>query len=112
MTAESDDNTYLDGENAGWSDTAQGIKSAGDTSFTLAWKAGDTGQQERVDWFTSGAVRGYKIKYANGDPIDIPHDTFISVRVQMPETEVQATVVETVPDEVTNEVVLDTSAQA
>ena len=50
--------------------------------------------------------------YANGDPIDIPHDTFISVRVQMPETEVQATVVETVPDEVTNEVVLDTSAQA
>ncbi|MCW2477665.1 hypothetical protein [Candidatus Symbiopectobacterium sp. NZEC135] len=25
--------------------------------------------------------------YANGDPIDIPSDTFISVRVQMPERE-------------------------
>lgn len=66
MTAESYDNTYLDGDNAGWSDTAQGVKSAGDTSFTLAWKPGEEGQQELVEWFTSGAVRGYKIKYASG----------------------------------------------
>ncbi|MFT8212263.1 MAG: hypothetical protein ACMZI0_19985 [Symbiopectobacterium sp.] len=50
--------------------------------------------------------------YANGDPIDIPHDTFISVRVQMPEAEVQGKVVETVPNEAANEVVLETSAQA
>ncbi|MBT9430407.1 MULTISPECIES: hypothetical protein [Symbiopectobacterium] len=47
--------------------------------------------------------------YANGDPIDIPRDTFISVRVQMPEVEVQEAVVETVPNEVESDVVLETS---
>ncbi|QZN94909.1 hypothetical protein [Symbiopectobacterium purcellii] len=50
--------------------------------------------------------------YANGDPIDIPHDTFISVRVQMPEVEVQQDVVETVPNQAENDVVLETSTQA
>ncbi|MCW2476304.1 pyocin knob domain-containing protein [Candidatus Symbiopectobacterium sp. NZEC151] len=50
--------------------------------------------------------------YANGDPIDIPHDTFISVRVQMPDVEVQEEVVETVPNEAENDVVLEASAQA
>lgn len=32
MTAESYDDTYLDDENADWTATAQGAKSAGDTS--------------------------------------------------------------------------------
>lgn len=50
--------------------------------------------------------------YANGDPIDIPHDTFISVRVQMPEVERQEAVVETVPNQAENDVFLDTSTQA
>ena len=66
MTAESYDDTYLDDENADWNSSAQGEKSAGDTSFTLAWMPGETGQQGLVDWFTSGEVRGYKIKYPNG----------------------------------------------
>ncbi|PPE61956.1 hypothetical protein F157LOC_00790 [Pectobacterium brasiliense] len=66
MTAESYDDTYLDDENADWSNTAQGEKSAGNTSFTLAWKPGEAGQQDLIDWFTSGAVRGYRIKYPNG----------------------------------------------
>ncbi|EPO0567212.1 phage tail tube protein, partial [Klebsiella pneumoniae] len=41
MTAESYDDTYLDDENADWTATAQGAKSAGDTSLTLAWKPGE-----------------------------------------------------------------------
>ncbi|MBG6245728.1 hypothetical protein CS369_14845 [Candidatus Symbiopectobacterium sp. 'North America'] len=50
--------------------------------------------------------------YANGDPIDIPHDTFISVRVQMPEVEVQDEVVKTAPNQAGNNVILETSTQA
>lgn len=66
MTAESYDDTYLDDEDADWNGTAQGAKSAGDTSFTLAWKPGEAGQQDLVDWFYTGDVRGYKIRYPNG----------------------------------------------
>ncbi|EOM9508605.1 phage tail tube protein, partial [Escherichia coli] len=40
MTAEPYDDNYLDDEDADWSATGQGQKSAGDTSFTLAWKPG------------------------------------------------------------------------
>lgn len=66
MTAESYDDTYVDDEDADWNSTAQGAKSAGDTSFTLAWKPGESGQQGLVEWFNEGDVRGYKIKYPNG----------------------------------------------
>ena len=66
MTAESYDDTYLDDDDADWSSTGQGEKSAGDTSFTLAWKPGESGQQGLVNWFEQGDVRGYKIKYPNG----------------------------------------------
>ncbi|MCW2103723.1 UNVERIFIED_ORG: uncharacterized protein YjdB [Rahnella aquatilis] len=63
MTAESYDDTYLDDADADWNGTAQGAKSSGDTSFTLAWKPGESGQQDLVNWFYDGAVRGYKIRY-------------------------------------------------
>lgn len=66
MTAESYEDSYIDDDDAEWSSTAQGEKSAGDTSFTLAWKPGEAGQQSVVDWFHQGDVRGYKIKYLNG----------------------------------------------
>lgn len=66
MTAESYDDSYLDDEDADWSSTAQGTKSAGDTSFTLAWKPGESGQQDLVNWFNNGEERAYKIKYPNG----------------------------------------------
>lgn len=66
LTAESYDDTYLDDPNADWSNTAQGEKSAGEASFTLAWKPGESGQQALVDWFYAGDVRAYKIKYPNG----------------------------------------------
>lgn len=38
LTADAEDNNYLDDENADWKSTTQGQKSAGDTSVTLAWK--------------------------------------------------------------------------
>lgn len=66
MTAESYDDSYLDDEDAEWASTAQGTKSAGDTSFTLAWKPGESGQQDLVSWFNNGEERAYKIKYPNG----------------------------------------------
>lgn len=66
MTAESYDDTYLDDPNADWANKAQGEKSAGEASFNLAWKPGESGQQSLVDWFYSGDVRAYKIKYPNG----------------------------------------------
>ncbi|WP_137413322.1 phage tail tube protein, partial [Escherichia coli] len=44
MTAEPYDDNYLDDEDADWTATGQGQKSAGDTSFTLAWKPGEEGQ--------------------------------------------------------------------
>ncbi|EJA0971322.1 phage tail protein [Enterobacter cloacae] len=66
LTAESEDDTYIDDENADWTSTMQGQKSAGETNLTLAWMPGDSGQQDLVNWFDEGTVRGYKIKYPNG----------------------------------------------
>lgn len=66
LTAESYDDTYLDDEDADWKSTAQGEKSAGETSYTLAWKPGESGQQELVCWFNDGTVLAYKIRYPNG----------------------------------------------
>lgn len=87
MTAESYDDTYLDDEDADWSSTAQGEKSAGDTSFTLAWKPGEVGQQGLVDWFTHGDVRGYKIKYPNG-AVDVFRGWLSSLGKAVPAKEV------------------------
>lgn len=65
LTAESYDDTYIDDADADWTATAQGQKSAGETSFTLAWKPGESGQQDLVRWFDDGTVLAYKIKYPN-----------------------------------------------
>lgn len=66
LTAESNDDTYLDDEDADWTATSQGQKSAGEASFTLAWKPAESGQQDLVRWFDDGTVLAYKIKYPNG----------------------------------------------
>ncbi|HBV0977946.1 phage tail tube protein [Citrobacter freundii complex sp. 2024EL-00238] len=66
LTAESNDDTYLDDADADWTSTSQGQKSAGEASFTLAWKPAETGQQDLVRWFDDGTVLAYKIKYPNG----------------------------------------------
>ncbi|EIQ12917.1 major tail protein V [Shigella flexneri 2850-71] len=49
MTADAEDDTYLDDEDADWKTTTQGQKSVGDTSATLAWRPGDSGQK---NWFS------------------------------------------------------------
>ncbi|EOX2616341.1 phage tail protein [Escherichia coli] len=66
MTAESYDDNYLDDEDADWVSTGQGQKSAGDTSFTLAWKPGEKGQRDLIAWFDSSETRAYKIRFPNG----------------------------------------------
>ena len=54
LSAESYDDSYLDDEDADWTATGQGQKSAGDTSFTLAWMPGEQGQQALLAWFNEG----------------------------------------------------------
>ncbi|EOV0285013.1 phage tail tube protein [Salmonella enterica] len=66
MTADAEDDNYLDDEDADWKTTAQGQKSAGDTSITLAWKPGESGQKKLIDLFDSGNVESWRIKYPNG----------------------------------------------
>lgn len=66
LTADAEDDNYLDDENADWKSTTQGQKSAGDTSVTLAWKPGETGQRKLVVLFDSGDVQAWRIKYPNG----------------------------------------------
>ncbi len=66
LTAESYDDSYLDDEDADWAATGQGQKSAGDTSFTLAWMPGEQGQQALLAWFNEGDTRAYKIRFPNG----------------------------------------------
>ncbi|NKR39169.1 hypothetical protein FOB33_29455 [Klebsiella variicola] len=46
--------------------TAQGVKSAGQTSVTLAWKPGESGQKDLVDWFMSGDEKSYKLNIQMG----------------------------------------------
>lgn len=87
MTAESYDDTYLDDDEADWGSTAQGAKSAGDTSFTLAWKPGETGQQDLLAWFDEGDVRAYKIRYPNGT-VDVFRGWVSSVGKAVPVKEV------------------------
>ena len=59
LTAESYDDSYLDDEDADWTATGQGQKSAGDTSFTLAWMPGEQGQQALLAWFNVDVFRGW-----------------------------------------------------
>ncbi|GDH54980.1 phage major capsid protein [Escherichia coli] len=66
LTAESYDDSYLDDKDADWTATGQGQKSAGDTSFTLAWMPGEQGQQALLAWFNEGDTRAYKIRFPNG----------------------------------------------
>lgn len=66
MTADAEDDTYLDDEDADWKTTTQGQKSVGDTSATLAWRPGDSGQKKLVQLFDSGEVCAFRIKYPNG----------------------------------------------
>ncbi|ENF7449389.1 phage tail tube protein, partial [Salmonella enterica subsp. enterica serovar Muenchen] len=66
MSADAEDDDYLDDENADWKSTTQGQKSVGDTTATLAWKPGETGQKKLVELFDKGDVEAWRIKYPNG----------------------------------------------
>lgn len=66
MTADAEDDTYLDDEDADWKTTTQRQKSVGDTLATLAWRPGDSGQKKLVQLFDSGEVCAFRIKYPNG----------------------------------------------
>lgn len=66
MSADAEDDDYLDDENADWKSTTQGQKSVGDTTATLAWKPGETGQKKLVELFDTGEVRAFRIRYPNG----------------------------------------------
>ncbi|MEG3387492.1 phage tail tube protein, partial [Salmonella enterica] len=37
-----------------------------DTTATLAWKPGETGQKKLVELFDTGEVRAFRIRYPNG----------------------------------------------
>lgn len=52
MSADAEDDDYLDDENADWKSTTQGQKSIGDTTATLAWKPGETGQKNWLSCLT------------------------------------------------------------
>ncbi len=65
LTAESYDDSYLDDEDADWTATGQGQKSAGDTSFTLAWMPESRGSR-RCWRGLMKVTRAYKIRFPNG----------------------------------------------
>lgn len=87
LTAESYDDTYIDDDNADWTDTAQGAKSAGDATINLAWKPGESGQKDLIAWFESGDKRAYKIKYPNGT-IDVYKGWISSLGKTIPAKEI------------------------
>lgn len=66
MTADEEDDTYLDDENPDWKSSIQGQKSAGETSITLAWKPGEEGQKKLALFFDTGTVEAWRIRYPNG----------------------------------------------
>jgi len=66
LTAEAEDDNYLDDPDADWKQTTPGEKSAGETNLTLAWKPGEEGQQQLVSWFDGNKVLYYKVLYPNG----------------------------------------------
>lgn len=87
MTAESYDDTYIDDDNADWTATGQGQKSAGDTSFTLAWKPGDAGQKQLSQWYANGSIFPYRIKYPN-ETVDLFRGWVSSLGKAVPTKEV------------------------
>jgi uncharacterized protein YjdB len=70
MTAEDEEDNYLDDTDADWSKTSPGTKSGGDVSVTLAWLPGETAQQQLVTDFNNDVITYYKVKYPN-DTVDV-----------------------------------------
>lgn len=66
MTAEDEEDDYLDDPDAGWTKTSPGKKSAGENTITIAWKPGEAAQQQLDKDFDAGTITHYRAKYPNG----------------------------------------------
>ncbi|HDY7840628.1 TPA: phage tail protein [Vibrio vulnificus] len=66
ITVEDEEDNYLDDPDADWSKTSPGQKSAGETTLTLVWKPGESGQQQLVDDVDESVITLYRVKYPNG----------------------------------------------
>lgn len=70
ISAESYDDTWLDDEDADWKATAQGEKSAGEASITLAWKPGEPHQHFLIspEDFLSASAAGTIVALVHSHP--------------------------------------------
>lgn len=66
LTAEDEEDNYLDDPDADWVKTTSGQKSAGETQLTLAWMPGESNQQQLFADFDAGTITHYRCKYPNG----------------------------------------------
>ncbi|EFE23095.1 hypothetical protein EDWATA_01896 [Edwardsiella tarda ATCC 23685] len=66
LQTESEDDFYLDDENAEWKQSTPGQKSVSALSATLAWMPGDPGQQALMAAFMMNKNLTFRIKYPNG----------------------------------------------
>jgi uncharacterized protein YjdB len=66
ITVEDYEDTYIDDEEIEWTKTTPGYKTGGDVSATLAWKPGETAQQQLVTDVNDETITYYRIKYPNG----------------------------------------------
>lgn len=70
ITVEDEEDNYLDDPHSDWSKTSPGMKSAGEPTFTLAWKPGEAGQQQLVNDVNNDVITMYRAKYPN-DAVDV-----------------------------------------
>ncbi|MBV1842707.1 phage tail tube protein [Photobacterium ganghwense] len=66
ITVEDEEDDYLDDKDADWGKTSPGKKSAGETTITIAWKPGETAQQQLDKDVVDGTITYYRAKYPNG----------------------------------------------
>ncbi|WP_228411365.1 Ig-like domain-containing protein [Salmonella enterica] len=65
MSADAEDDDYLDDENADWKALRRGRK-ASVTPRPRWLETGETGQKKLVELFDTGEVRAFRIRYPNG----------------------------------------------
>lgn len=86
ISAEDQEDNYLDDANPDWRSSTPGQKDAGELSVTLAWLPGDAGQKELVN-AVGGEPRWFKIKYPN-DAYDLMFGYVSKVGKAVPQKEV------------------------
>lgn len=66
MTAEDEEDNYLDDPDSDWVKTSPGQKTGGDISVVQAWLPGESAQQQTVADYKAGTITYYRVKYPNG----------------------------------------------